>query len=43
MERAREAVRYDGSDLLNALKEAEVGWQRAENKIAERAGRPKSF
>jgi hypothetical protein len=40
--RAREAVRYDGSpDTLKALEEAEVGWERATNKIAERAGRSK--
>jgi hypothetical protein len=38
--RAREAVRHDGDHaMLKALKEAEVGWERAMNKIAERAGR----
>jgi hypothetical protein len=41
--RAREAVRCDASPaILKALKEAEVGWQRAVNKIAERAGRTSS-
>jgi hypothetical protein len=41
--RAREAARYDASPaMLKALKEAEVGWQRAVNKIAERAGRTSS-
>jgi hypothetical protein len=36
--RARDAVRYDASpDLLKALKQAEAGWGRAMNKIAERA------
>jgi hypothetical protein len=41
--RAREAVRCDASPAtLKALKEAEVGWQRAVNKIAERAGRTSS-
>ena len=42
--RAREAVRYDASpDLLRALEEAEVGWERAMNKIAERAAQTKAF
>jgi hypothetical protein len=41
--RAREAVSFNGSgDMLKALKEAEVGWQRGVNKIAERAGRTSS-
>jgi hypothetical protein len=40
--RAREAARYDeSSEVLKALKEAEVGWERAMDKIAERAGRTK--
>jgi len=40
---AREAVRYDATpDLLKALKQAEAGWERAMNKIAERAGGSKS-
>jgi hypothetical protein len=40
--RARETVRYDGSpDMLKALKEAEVGWKRAMNKIAERTAQTK--
>jgi hypothetical protein len=38
--RAREAVRYDASPaVLKALEQAEAGWERAMNKIAERAGR----
>jgi hypothetical protein len=38
--RAREAVPYDASPgTTKALEEAEVGWNRAMNKIAERAGR----
>jgi hypothetical protein len=37
--RARAAVRYDGSpDMLKALEQAEAGWERAMNRIAERAG-----
>ena len=37
--RAREAVRDGASPaLLKALEQAEAGWQRAMNKIAERAG-----
>jgi hypothetical protein len=40
--RAREAVRYDGNHAtMKALEQAEVGWERAMNKIAERAGRTK--
>jgi hypothetical protein len=40
--RAREAVRSAPSaTTLKALKQAEVGWERAMNKIAERAGRAK--
>jgi hypothetical protein len=36
-------VRYDGSgDMLKALDEAERGWQRAINKIAERAAQTKA-
>ena len=38
--RARETVRYDASPAaLKALEQAETGWERAMNKIAERAGR----
>ena len=38
--RAREAVRYDASPAtLKALDQAEAGWQKAMDKIAERAGR----
>jgi hypothetical protein len=38
--RAREAVRCDASPaILKALEQAEAGWERAMNKIAERAGR----
>src|SRR4029453_7749865 len=38
--RAREAVRCDASPAtLKALEQAEGGWERAMNKIAERAGR----
>ena len=41
--RAREAARCDGSlAMLKALEEAETAWERAMNKIAERAGRPKA-
>ena len=41
--RAREAARCDGSPaMLKALEEAETAWERAMNKIAERAGRPKA-
>src|SRR5262245_47752550 len=37
--RAREAVRHDGSPaMLKALEQAEAGWERGMNKIAERAG-----
>ena len=40
---ARQAVRSDGSPaMLKALQHAEVGWERAMNKIAERAGMSKS-
>jgi hypothetical protein len=40
--RARQAVRYDGSpDMLKALAEAEAGWERAMDKIAERAAQTK--
>ena len=40
--RARETVRYEGScDMLKALEEAEVGWERAMNKIAERSAQIK--
>jgi hypothetical protein len=40
--RAREAVRYDPSPAtLKALQQAEAGWERAMDKIAERAGRTK--
>jgi hypothetical protein len=40
--RAREAVRYDASPaLVKALEQAEGGWERAMDKIAERAGRTK--
>jgi hypothetical protein len=40
--RAREAVRCDASPaMLKALEQAEVGWERAMNMIAERAGRTK--
>jgi hypothetical protein len=42
--RAREAVRYHGSpEVLKALEEAEVGWERAMDKIAERAGLTKGL
>jgi hypothetical protein len=35
---AREALRYDASPaMLKALKQAEAGWERAMDKIAERA------
>jgi polynucleotide 5'-kinase involved in rRNA processing len=38
--RAREAVRCDASPaMLKALEQAEAGWNRAMDKIAERAGR----
>ena len=41
--RAREAVRYDPSPAtLKAMKEAEQGWRRAIDKIAERAGLTKA-
>jgi hypothetical protein len=40
--RAREAVRFDASPaMLKALEQAEAGWERAMDKIAERAGRSK--
>jgi hypothetical protein len=40
--RAREALRYDASPaMLKALKQAEAGWERAMNKIAERGGQTK--
>ena len=40
--RAREAVRSDPSPTtLKALEQAEAGWKRAMDKIAERAGRTK--
>jgi hypothetical protein len=40
--RAREAVGYDASPaMLKALEQAEAGWKRAMDKIAERAGRTK--
>jgi hypothetical protein len=40
--RAREAARQDATpDTTKALEEAEVGWDRAMNKIAERAARTK--
>jgi hypothetical protein len=39
---AREAVRYDASPaILKALEQAETGWERAMDKIAERAGQTK--
>jgi hypothetical protein len=42
--RAREAVGHDGNgDILKALKDAEVGWDRAVNKIAERGRSAKIF
>jgi hypothetical protein len=38
--RAREAVRHGASPgMLKALEQAEAGWKRAMDKIAERAGR----
>jgi hypothetical protein len=41
--RAREAVRHDASpDTQKALEQAEVAWNRAMDKIAERAGRTKA-
>jgi hypothetical protein len=41
--RAREAVRYGASPaMLKALEHAEAGWERAMDKIAERAGRTKA-
>ena len=41
--RAREAVRYDASPAtLKALDQAEAGWQKAMDKIAERAGMSKN-
>jgi hypothetical protein len=41
--RAREAVRCDASPAtLKALEQAEAGWERAMNKVAERAGAGKS-
>ena len=48
--RAREAEKLavakndspDGAGMLKAMKEAEQGWQRAIDKIAERAGRTRS-
>ena len=40
--RAREAVRCDASPAtLKALEQATTGWNRAMDKIAERAGRTK--
>jgi hypothetical protein len=40
--RAREAVRHGASPaMLKALEQAEAGWERAMDKIAERAGRTK--
>jgi hypothetical protein len=39
--RAREAVGYGASPAM-ALEQAEAGWKRAMDKIAERAGRTKS-
>jgi hypothetical protein len=40
---AREAVRYDASpEVLKALEEAELGWERAMNKIAERTAQTKA-
>jgi len=42
--RAREAARQDAHPvMIKALEQAEVGWDRAMNKIAERAGRSNSF
>jgi hypothetical protein len=42
--RAREAARQDAHPIMiKALEQAEVGWDRAMNKIAERAGRSNSF
>jgi hypothetical protein len=42
-DRARDAVGYDASRAtLKALEQAEAGWERAMNKIAERAGRTSS-
>jgi hypothetical protein len=42
--RAREAVRRDPSPAtLKALEQAETGWERAMDKIAERAGLSKSL
>ena len=41
--RARQAVRYDGSPAtLKALEQAEAGWNRAMDKIAERSAQIKS-
>ena len=48
--RAREAVKlavakndsHDGVGMLKAMKETERGWQRAMDKIAERASLPKA-
>jgi hypothetical protein len=41
LNRAREGVRYDGSaHMLKALEQATTGWNRAMDKIAERAGVP---